>query len=250
LILASIVIRSHFLVTLQCEGIMVRATVIFSAVLAVILFAVPANGQQLVNKGILVTQILARTRMGICEKGDLVHVTVRQPAGSKGYTVSVHAEYTDASGKWAQVPPPKGPIGPWYTSNFYGGMRDYVEVPASAEAKDQNIALFMPFNGFSLNPGKDYQFRYVVRLWIQEVKDGLDKEIGSLKLDPYRVHIGQEKDGILVTIVNEKPCGFLTGAAPKKDGEAAGLVRFFDTTSGKWDCPDSKESGNRTAARR
>src|SRR5579862_20039 len=77
LILASIVIRSHFLVTLQCEGIMVRATVIFSAVLAVISFAIPANGQQLVNRGILVTQILARTRMGICEKGDLVHVTVR-----------------------------------------------------------------------------------------------------------------------------------------------------------------------------
>ncbi len=78
-----------------------RATAGFLSVLVVASFASPANGQQLVNKGILVTQILARTRFGVFERGDLVHVTVDQPAGNKGITLSIHAEYIDGAGSLA-----------------------------------------------------------------------------------------------------------------------------------------------------
>jgi hypothetical protein len=230
---------------------MLRATACFLSVLAVISFALPANGQQLRNKGILVTQIMARTRFGVFERGDLVHVTVHQPAGSKGFTLSVHAEYTDGGGKWQQVPPPKTMLAALYTSGNYGGLRDYVDVNGVSEAMDRNIALFMPFDGFALGDGGDYTFRYVVRLWQPRVHDrDADKEVASLKLEPYRVHVGHDAEGILISIVDVKPCAFLVSSEGKPTAHAEGIVRFFDTATGKWDCPNGKSAPSGAAVRR
>jgi hypothetical protein len=229
-----------------------RATAGFLVVLAAALSASPANGQQLVNKGILVTQILARTRFGVFERGDLVHVTVHQPAGNKGFTLSVHAEFIDASGPWQQVPPPKSMIGALYTSFNYGGLRDYVDVNGVSQATDRNVALFMPFDGFALGQGKDYAFRYVIRLWEPRVheSDTADQEITSLRLEPYRVHVGHDAEGNLISIVDAKPCAFLTSEKGKPAAQPAGIVRFFDTATGKWECPESKPTPNHVAAQR
>jgi hypothetical protein len=217
----------------------------------VVSFASPANGQQLVNKGILVTQIMARTRFGVFERGDLVHVTVHQPAKNKGFTLSVHAEYTDDAGKWQQVPPPKTMLAALYTSWNYKGLRDYVDVNGVSEAMDRNIALFMPFDGFALSDGKDYTFRYVVRFWQPRVHENDDdKEIANLKLEPYRVHVGHDAEGILISIVDVKPCAFLVNSEAKPAAHAAGIVRFFDTASGKWECPNGKSTPGAAAARR
>ena len=158
---------------------MFRKSVCLIPLLAAGLCASRVDAQQLVNRGVLVTQILARTRMETCEKGELVHLTVRQSAGSKGMTVSVHAQYRDSAGKWLPVPPPNSPIGPFYTSKAYGGLRDWVEVNGVAETTDRNVTMFIPYRGFALPPGKDYDFRYVIRLW-----DAADKETGSVALSP------------------------------------------------------------------
>src|SRR5579863_2413557 len=220
---------------------MLRTTACLLSLSVVLFVAAPAQGQQLINKGILVTQILARTRMGIFERGDLLHVTVRQPAGNKGFTISVHAEYTDGAGKWQQVPAPKSMLGPVYKSNKYGGLRDYVDFLGTPQTIDRNIAMFMPFDGFALPVGKDYKYRYVIRLW--EIRPGReeDKEISSLALEPYRIHVSEDSEGPLVTILDTKPCAFLRGPDQKGDSSRpAGIVRFFDATNGKWECPQGK----------
>jgi hypothetical protein len=233
------------------EEIMLRATLPLVSLLAIGLLAPPAHGQQLVNKGVLVSQILARTRFGVFERGDLVHLTVRQPAGNKGFTLSVHAEYTDASGKWKQVPPPSNMLAALYTSGNYGGLRDYVDINGVSVTTERNVALFMPFNGYALEQGKDYSFRYVVRIWEPrpEGKEE-DKEIAHLELDPYRVHVGHDAEGILVTAVDVKPCSFLITEKGKPAAQPAGLVRFFDTATGKWECPPGNAATDQAAAKR
>lgn len=228
---------------------MLRATAGVLVLLMVASSPPPAPGQQLVNKGILVTQILARTRFGVFERGDLVHVSVHQPAGNRGFTLSVHAEYIDAAGVWQQVPPPKSMIGTLYTSFNYGGLRDYVDINAVTRATERNIALFMPFDGFALAE-KDYTFRYVIRLWDPHLHENdTDREIGSLRLEPYRVRVGHDAEGILISIVNAKPCSFLVSQKDKSAAQPAGIVRFFDTTTGKWECPDGASASSQAAQR-
>jgi hypothetical protein len=208
-----------------------------------------AAGQQLVNKGILVTQIMARTRFGVFERGDLVHVTVHQPADNKGFTISVHAEYKDAKGKWQQVPPPKTMLAALYTSGTYGGLRDYVDVDGVSETTDRNFALFMPFDGFALEQGRDCTFRYVVRFWAPRVHErDADKQLSHLALEPYRVHVGHDSEGILISTANAKACTFLAGRKEDPTAQAAGIVRFFDTANGKWECPPG-DSGRADSAR-
>jgi hypothetical protein len=230
---------------------MVRATLPLVCLLMIASLAPPANGQQLVNKGVLVSQILARTRFGVFERGDLVHVTVRQPAGNKGLTLSVHAEYIDDKGNWQQVPPPKNMLALLYTSGNLGGLRDYVDINGVAEETERNVALFMPFNGYALEQGRDRTVRYVLRLW-QPRPDGKeeDKEIAHLELEPTRVHVGHDAEGILITAVNTKPCSFLITEKGKRPEQAAGLVRFFDTATGKWDCPPGNAATEQAAAKR
>jgi hypothetical protein len=228
---------------------MARATSFVLATAALLTFPFRTSGQELVHKGMLVSQILARTRMEVFERGDLMHVTVRQSAQSHGFTVSVHAEYIDASGKWQQVPPPKSMIGVVYTSKTFGGLRDYVDVQPTSETTERNVALFMPFDGFSLPEGKDYTVRYVLRTWTLS-----DKVLSTLALKPYRVHVGRDSDGILVSILDVKPCSALVGSGSKDAGVArpAGIIRLFDTTRGEWECPtgsgQSTGSGQTTGA--
>jgi hypothetical protein len=219
------------------KGFMFRKCALVCSVLVIDLCASAVDAQQLVNRGVLVTQILARTRMETCEKGELVHLTVQQPAGNKGMTVSVHAQYRDSAGKWQPVPPPNSPIGPFYTSKTYGGLRDWVEVNGVTETTDRNVTMFIPYRGFALPPGKDYDFRYVVRLW-----DAADKETGSVALEPYRIHVSSDADGPVVAIVDAKPCSFLAGSSPAEGPHGAGPIRFFDTATGKWICPEDKPS--------
>ena len=133
-----------------------RVTAAILSLLIVATLVPPVLGQQFVNKGVLVTQIMARTRFGVFERGDLVHVNVFQPAGNKGFTLSVHAEFQDAAGKWKQVPPPKTMLAALYTSGNYGGLRDYVDVNGVAKPTERNVTCFMPFDGFALEQGKDY----------------------------------------------------------------------------------------------
>jgi hypothetical protein len=230
---------------------MLRATLPLVSLLAIGLLAPPAHGQQLVNKGVLVSQILARTRFGVFERGDLVHVTVRQPAGNKGITLSVHAEYIDDNGKWQQVPPPKNMLAALYTSGNLGGLRDYVDINGVAEATERNVALFMPFNGYALEQGRDRTIRYVLRIW-EARPDGKDddKEITHLELEPTRVHVGHDAEGILITAVNTKACSFLITEKGKRPEQAAGLVRFFDTATGKWECPPGNAATDQAAAKR
>jgi hypothetical protein len=232
------------------EEIMLRATLPL-ALLAIASLAAPVHGQQLVNKGVVVSQILARTRFGVFERGDLVHVTVRQPAGNKGLTLSVHAEYTDDNGKWQQVPPPKNMLALLYTSGNLGGLRDYVDINGVAEETERNVALFMPFNGYALEQGRDRTVRYVLRLWEPrpEKKDD-DKEISHVELEPTRVHVGHDAEGILITAVNVKPCSFLITEKGKRPEQPAGLIRFFDTATGKWECPASGTTVDQAAAKR
>jgi hypothetical protein len=221
------------------------------SVLVVASFSLPASGQQLVNKGVLVGQILARTRFGVFERGDLVHVTLHQPAGNKGCTLSVHAEYSDAGGKWHQVPPPKNMLAALYTSGNYGGLRDYVDINGVTKSTDRNVALFMPFDGFALEQGKDYTVRYIIRVW-EPRPDGKedDKETAHLALEPYRVHVGQDAEGILISTLDVKPCSFLAKEKGGSSAQAAGLIRFFDTATGKWECPPGDAATDQTAAKR
>jgi hypothetical protein len=232
------------------EEIMLRATPL-AILLTIATVAPPAHGQQLVNKGVLVSQILARTRFGVFERGDLVHLTVRQPAGNKGFTLSVHAEYTDPSGKWKQVPPPTNMLAALYTSGNYGGLRDYVDINGVSTATERNIALFMPFNGYALEQGKEYTFRYVARIWAPrpEGKEE-DKEIAHLELEPYRIRVGHDAEGVLVSAVDVKPCSFLITEKGAPAAQRAGLIRFFDTTTGKWDCPPSSAPADQAAVKR
>jgi hypothetical protein len=214
-------------------------------------FGTPANAQQLVNKGILVTQIMARTRFGVFERGDLVHVTVRQPAGNKGFTLSVHAEYKDPAGKWQQVPPPKTMLAALYTSGNYGGLRDYVDVNGVSEATERNITCFMPYDGFALEQGRDCTFRYVVRLWEPRRPHSVDdKEIGHLALDTYRIHVGHDSEGILISTVYPMPSAFLVSERGTPAAQHAGIVRFFDTSTGKWELPEKPSSTEQVSARR
>jgi hypothetical protein len=237
--------------TLIREELMRRATAGLLSALVLAAFASPANGQQLVNKGVLVTQILARTRFGVFERGDLVHVTVHQPAGNKGFTLSVHAEYMDDSGKWQQVPPPKTMLAALYTSGNYGGLRDYVDINGVSETTDRNVALFMPFDGFALEQGRDRTFRYVLRLWQPRPTDKEDdKESAHLALEPYRIHVGHDSEGILISIVNARPCSFLIGEKVNPTSQSAGIVRFFDSATGKWECPSGNSSADQAAAKR
>jgi hypothetical protein len=227
-----------------------RVTAAILSLLIVATLVPPVLGQQFVNKGVLVTQIMARTRFGVFERGDLVHVNVFQPAGNKGFTLSVHAEFQDAAGKWKQVPPPKTMLAALYTSGNYGGLRDYVDVNGVAKPTERNVTCFMPFDGFALEQGKDYTFRYVIRLWQPRVHDrDEDKELGHLALEPYRVHVGQDAEGNLISIVDAKPCPFLVSEKRPQAAQSAGIVRFFDTADGKWECPDCKGAGHSTAAR-
>jgi hypothetical protein len=227
-----------------------RVTAAILSLLIVATLVPPVLGQQFVNKGVLVTQIMARTRFGVFERGDLVHVNVFQPAGNKGFTLSVHAEFQDAAGKWKQVPPPKTMLAALYTSGNYGGLRDYVDVNGVAKPTERNVTCFMPFDGFALQQGKDYTFRYVIRLWQPRVHDrDEDKELGHLALEPYRVHVGQDAEGNLISIVDAKPCPFLVSEKRPQAAQPAGIVRFFDTADGKWECPDCKGAGHSTAAR-
>jgi hypothetical protein len=218
-----------------------RAISALSLALLVASLTTTANGQQLTNKGILVSQIMARTRFGVFERGDLVHVTVHQPAGNKGFTLSVHAEYVDGAGKWRQVPPPKNMLAALYTSGNYGGLRDYVDIAGVSEATERNIALFMPFDGFALPQGTDYTFRYVLRLW-EPRPDGKDddKEIAHLSLEPYRVHVGHDSEGILISALNAGPSAVLAGGTGTSAIRPSGVVRFFDTATGMWESPTNK----------
>jgi hypothetical protein len=233
------------------EEIMLRATLPLVFLLTIATLAPPAHGQQLVNKGVLVSQILARTRFGVFERGDLVHVTVRQPAGNKGLTLSVHAEYIDDKGQWQQVPPPKNMLALLYTSGNLKGLRDYVDINGVAETTERNVALFMPFNGYALEQGRDRTVRYVLRLWEPrpEGKDD-DKEIAHLELEPTRVHVGHDAEGILITAVNIKPCSFLVTEKAKRPDQTPGLIRFFDTATGKWECPPSSAPADQAAVKR
>jgi hypothetical protein len=227
-----------------------RVTAAILSLLIVATLVPPVLGQQLVNKGVLVTQIMARTRFGVFERGDLVHVNLFQPAGNKGFTLSVHAEFQDAAGKWKQVPPPKTMLAALYTSGNYGGLRDYVDVNGVAKPTERNVTCFMPYDGFALEQGKDYTFRYVIRLWQPRVHDrDEDKETGHLALAPCRVHVGQDADGNLISIVDAKPCPFLVSEKKPAAAQSGGIIRFFDTADGKWECPDCKGAGHSTAAR-
>jgi hypothetical protein len=227
-----------------------RVTAAILSLLIVATLVPPVLGQQLVNKGVLVTQIMARTRFGVFERGDLVHVTVHQPAGNKGFTLSVHAEYKDSAGKWQQVPPPKTMLAALYTSWNYKGLRDYVDVNGVSETTERNVTCFMPYDGFALEQGRDYTLRYVIRLWEPRVHDqDADKEISHLALEPYRIRVGHDGDGILISMVDSKPCPFLTSEKKPDVAQSAGMVWFFDTADGKWECPDCKGAGHSTAAR-
>jgi hypothetical protein len=237
--------------TLVGEIMMRRAIAGFVATLVVATFVSPASGQQLINKGALVTQIMARTRFGVFERGDLVHVTVYQPAGNKGFTLSVHAEYKDAGGKWQQVPPPKSMLAALYTSAKYNGLRDYVDVNGVTEATERNVTCFMPYNGFALEQGKDCTFRYVIRLWEPGVNaQDADKETSHLALEPFRIHVGHDAEGILISMVDVKPCSFLVNGQHKSVAQAAGPIRFFDAANGKWECPAGGGTVDQTAAKR
>ena len=110
----------------------------------------------------------------------------------------------------------------------------------------------MPFDGFALEQGRDCTFRYVLRLWEpRPAKTVIDKEIGHLELEPYRVHVGHDAEGILISIVNAKPCTFLISEkGPPGSDRRHRKVRFFDTATGKWECPRGNSATDQAASRR
>jgi hypothetical protein len=63
------------------------------------------------------------------------------------------------------------------------------------------------------------------------------------------VHVGQDADGNLISIVDAKPCPFLVSEKKPAAAQSGGIIRFFDTADGKWECPDCKGAGHSTAAR-
>ena len=64
------------------------------------------------------------------------------------------------------------------------------------------------------------------------------------------MHVGHDAEGILITAVNTKPCSFLITEKGKRPVQVAGLVRFFDTATGKWDCPSGNSATDQAAAKR
>jgi hypothetical protein len=63
------------------------------------------------------------------------------------------------------------------------------------------------------------------------------------------VHVGHDAEGILISTVNVKPCSFLIKEIANPAVQSAGVVRFFDTATGKWECPPDA-AVNQTAAKR
>jgi hypothetical protein len=184
-----------------------------------------AHAQALVGTGSLATESLVRTRRldqnqaAISEKGDVITVLAKQPAGDKGFTISAHPEYRE-KGDWQPVQIPKHPLAAWYTSKKYGGLRDYVDVGPSSVETRRIVSLFVPVDGFALLAGKECDLRYVIRVW-----DADDRELSSVALDPYRIQVGVDNGHIAVSIVGG-------GHAAEAHG-TSGLL-MFDTANGKW----------------
>jgi hypothetical protein len=201
---------------------LLRAVISCAALAAL---ASSADAQALVGTGSLATESLVRTRRldqnqaAISEKGDVITVVARQPAGDKGFTISAHPEYREKGG-WQPVQMPKHPLAAWYTSKKYGGLRDYVDVGPSLVETRRIVSLFVPVDGFALLAGKECELRYVIRVW-----DADDRELSSVALDPYRIQVGVDNGHIAVSIVRG-------GHAAEAHGTSDLLL--FDTANGKW----------------
>jgi hypothetical protein len=196
-----------------------------------------ADAQTLVGTGSLATESLVRTRRidaqqaAISEKGDVITVLARQPAGNKGFTISAHPQYREKAGDWLPVPMPKHPLAAWYTSKKYGGLRDYVDVGPTRVETTRIVSLFVPVDGFAmLLAGKEYELRYVIRVW-----DADDRELSAVTLEPYRIQVGVDNGHIALSIVDRG-----------KDAEDHGTsdLLLFDTSNGKWLAPDASLKGS------
>ncbi len=212
---------------------------IFPAIIScasLVALAVSANAQTLTGTGSLATESLVRTRRidaqqaAISEKGDVITVLARQPAGSKGFTISAHPQYRE-KGDWQPVQMPKHPLAAWYTSKKYGGLRDYVDVGPSSVDTRRIVSLFVPVDGFAALAGKECELRYVIRLW-----DADDRELSSVTLEPYRVQVGVDNGHIAMSI--------LDGAKHAAEARGTSELLLFDTASGKWLVPGSSGTGS------
>jgi hypothetical protein len=206
-----------------------RVAIAFISCACLAALSSPADAQVLVGTGSLATESLVRTRRidaqqsAISEKGDVITVIAEQTAGNKGFTISAHAQYRE-KGEWQPVQMPKHPLAAWYTSKKYGGLRDYVDVAGTTVNTRRIVSLFVPIDGFATLAGKEFELRYVVRVW-----DANDREISSVTLEPYRALVGVDSGHIAISILDR-------GGA---QAHGTSDLLLFDTSSGKWLGPDS-----------
>lgn len=96
--------------------------------IAVIVFSTStAFGQQLSGLGMLATGTSSRTRLGgdSIHLGDMMYITVFQPARSRGMYISAHMQYLDKNQGWLPIPTTATVLGNAYRSRKYRGVRDY-----------------------------------------------------------------------------------------------------------------------------
>ena len=196
-----------------------------------------AMGQHLTGMGMLATGTVSRTRVGggDCEVGDMMYVTVLQPAKSGQMYVSAHMEYQNSQQRWVPVPTANSSLGQAYRSSKYPGLRDYVRFNGDDETVTRHVCLFMPYDAASLPGNRIYERRYVIRVW-----DNDNNDIGHTVLPADQVTTKREGDGtLIISVVKVKTCTSMVDAGnaePVPESEDAGTVRFFSTKSGQWVC--------------
>lgn len=197
-----------------------------------------AVGQELFGSGMLATETMSRTRFGGAnfQLGDVMYVSVVHPKNVGEIYVSSHMEYLTGD-QWRPVPTRKDRLGQDYTSPHYTGLRDYVKLNGVPVETERKVCFFMPYEAASLESGKEYRRRYVIRLW-----DRNNDEVHAVHLQEDSVDVKKVNGKTIISVVvRAKACAAkpLTSQEPiPETRRSTGIVRFFNARSGKWICPN------------
>jgi hypothetical protein len=151
---------------------MSRRVILLSAFIAFALSSVRFASAQsfvgdpsIVRNSISSTKVVDSTGVPIIAIGDLIIVTVAQPANNATIYVSVHVEFFDETRKqWLRVPAAPNEFQATYRSAKYGDLRDYFYISQSSTNVSRKIAFFLPYKAFGLTEGS-HTLRYTLRLW-------------------------------------------------------------------------------------
>lgn len=201
-----------------------------------LLFTTELHAQMLLDRGMLATGTMSRTRLEIntFQTGDMMYISALQPGNSGGMYVSAHMEYLK-NNNWISVPTRDDDLGLAYRSHAYSGMRDYVKFASVSENTERHICLFMPYEAANLPVGNRYERRYVLRVW-----DRNNIEVSNTILPQETVSIEKHAGRTVITVVQARACVAVLSdneIQPVQESRQTGIVRFFNARNGEWVCP-------------